>query len=486
MNTHVYNDMYANQNFVAPSDIKIISMLFAPTKQYTDIYRRPYEMNVSAQALSTLETVVGDQIMRGGRVNPLSLANSVPDIMKMSDVPTEKINIANGWDTIRLRFLMEVESVQDGITKISYIQGYSDFHDPSISGRIDPNMPLHINSITNTIRTFNPGSNSYYTRVQSSFNVIYDPYSSSYSIENTTNNHRLLRPKDIVDGMDMNKLTDGHGRNLDTRSLYGALPQESKRGNSVGVQHMSTVINGVLLGNEIADVSHDAGDIFNTASSGLDENNLGSVPFIEALSSITNNIVSVEFTLQQLLTLDPNIENVLTIADNSTPMFNANIANNILDCDVTATMDKVSVEATVATTISESISGLLMDDMLSSIDFSITNMTPNSENVVAISAVKSFIHGIDVTLYADRFISKFEALVMPAITKGNLIGVDLFIHADILGETTIAISLNGNPPEVYRLPTFCNSLFTSMVSMENEYNVLVEDFSQVLSMTNLT
>jgi len=481
-----FNGMYGDQQFVNAVDVRIAKMIFIPTKEYTDVYRRPFEMNTSANSLNALENVIGDQLMRGGNVNPLAIANVVPDIMKLSDVPKEKIQIANGWGTVRLRFIMEVEHMVGTATHVSYIQGYTDYHDPSISGKIDPNMLMHINSITNVIRTTSADTGQMHTRVHSSFNILYDSQSNGYNVENTTESHRLLRPKDIVDGMDMNKIQNAHDNNMDSRSLFGVLPQESKRTNSVGVQHITNVINGVVLGNDMASIGYGESDIMNVATSGLDENNLGGVTFIEALSAITGEVASVEFTLNDLAKLDPGVEQALVIVDTSTPMLNDNMINNILDTTNTAEMGTVSMEATIAATISESVTGLLVDDMLSSIDFSITNMTPNSEQVVAISSSKSFIHGIDVIGYTERFMNKFQALVMPAITKNNLMGVDIFIHADVLGETTIAVALNGDHPVVYRLPTFCNSLYTSMISQEGDYNVLVEDFSQVLAMTNLT
>jgi len=478
------NSMYAGQHMNV-IDINITKILFVPTKQYKDVYRRPFEMNVNAGTLNNLENIIGQQVATGGRVNAVSLANTVPDLMKISDIPTERINIANGWGTVRLRFLMEVES-HDPATQaltISYVQGYSEYHDPSMSGRIDPNMSMYINSITNVVRTVNH-QGMVNTRVLSSFNVLYDAFNRSYSIEDTTISHRLMRPKDVAGGMEVNNIMGNHEVPVNnTRNLYGSIPLESKRLNSVGSMHVSSVINSFILGSNMAEIGHSNNDIFGVASSDLNENNLSEVPLIQALSSLSGDIVTVEFSLNALARLQPDIESKLILVDNNTPMFKQNAT--ILDTDVTADLSTSSIEGTIAVTISEAVSSLLVDEMLSSIDFSITNMTPNSEVVEAVSNVKSFIHGIDVSMYVERFMGKFKALVVNSITKNNLLGVEIFIHADVLGDTTIAVSINGQAPVVYRLPTFCNSLYTSMVGDENTYNNVVDDFSQIMNISQI-
>ncbi len=476
------NNLYSAQIFDSPA-VNITRLILIPTKEYNDVYRRPYEMNINAGVLSTLENVIGKQLERNNSVTAMALAATTPDIMKMSDVPTSMVNIANGWNTSRLRFLMEVESDNDGATMISYIQGYTDYHDPSMFGRIDPRMPMHINSITNVIRTVNNIGNVN-TRVNSSFNVLHDPYSSSYTIENTTMKHRLLRPKDVADGIDSIALSDSGVPITDNRSIYGASAQESKRNNNIGVQHVADVINSFALGKEMTDIGYDVTDMYNVASSGLTENNISTVPFIEALAATTGIIGTVDFDLELLSKINPNLESVLTLVDNNTQMI-SNSPTGILDTMNTERLDTVSMETTIANTISESVTSLLVDEMLSTISFSITNMTPNSEYAIAVSDVKSFIHGIDVASFADRFLNKFKALIMPGVTKNGLLGVDIFISSDVLGETTVAVGLNGNPPIVYRLPTFCNSLYTSMVGDENSYNVLVEDFSHILQIANI-
>lgn len=478
---NTYNNMYQDQ-ILNNQAVNITKLIFIPTKQYNEVYRRPFEVNATANTLTKLENVVGQSLSKGSNISPIAIAQNVPELFKMSDVPTDQIQIANGWGTVRLRFLMEVESDMGNSKYISYIQGYTDYHDPSMLGTIDPKMPMHINSITNTIRTVN-AYNEVTTRVHSSFNVLYDPFTSGYHIENTTNVHRLLRPKDVADGIETNSIYEPGVTATDTRSIFNDVPLESKRLNNIGAKHVSEVINSHISAREMADFGHDEKDVLDAASAASIESNLQDVPFIEALSSLTGMIGTVSFDLEKLNVLKPDLESVLMIIDDRQLV--GDVSNLMLETNITEQLSTVSVESTIANTLSESITGLLVDEMLSTIDFSVTNMTPNSEIIFTVSNVKSFIHGLDITLYVDRFLNKLRTLIMPGITQNNMLGVDIHVHSDILGDTSIGVSLNNNPPIIFRLPTFCNSLYTSMVGSSEQYNNVVEDYDQILQMTNI-
>ena len=479
----VGNGIYENTlNSLNMVNLKINNMVLIPTKRYNDVFRRSYELNATPSSMRGLEQIISNSLNRGTNIDPINIARNANDIFKMSDIPTEQIQIANGWSTIRMRFILEVESEMNNSLHISYIQGYTDYYDPSLSGRIDPNMPMHINTITNTIRTFDHASGLFHTRVNNSLNVIYDNSIKGYAIEDTTNSHKMIRPSDIVEGVRLNKMYESGVNVTNTKTQFGIMPQESKRDNNIASKHLTEVINSHLenVRGEYGSVGSSPADILNITVSSLAENNLYSIPFMDALSNLKGNIETVEFNLSLLEKLDPNIANVTTLVDNSTPTFNANPNMNILDTDMVEDNSIISPEATIANTVGENVTSLLVDDLLSVIDFNITNMSPNSEIVHSVSTVNSFIHDIDLRLYVERFINKFKTLVFPSISNNNMIGIDLFIHADIMAETTIAISINQAPMVVFRMPTFCNSLFSSMVTDNNKFDVMVDDFANIL------
>lgn len=463
--------------------VHINKILFIPTKEYNDVFRRPFEVNVTAENMMSLENTIGQQLERSARLNPISMANAVPNLLRMSDIAGPMVGIANGWGTVRLRFLIEVEKqTGPGTFELCYVQGFTDYHDPSLYGRVDPKMPMHINSITNVIRNITP-DNRILTRVLNSFNILSDPYGRGYTIEDTSVKHRMLRPKDVSDGIHANSIVGSqYITTTDIRSAYGAMPFESKRSNVIAPVHVAEIFNSFLYSKESTNIGYDTDDLFDPASAKLEERNMMRTSFIEALSNLTGIPGTVTFDLSMLQLLRPDLENVLHITDNSMQPINQ---NSLLDTAHTERLDVVSMENSIANLLSENISSLLLEEMLSVIDFSITNMTSNSQLVHAISNAKSFIHGIDIVIYAERFMEKLKTLVMPTVTKGNLIGVEIYAHADIVGDTTIGVSLNGAAPIVFRLPTFCNSLYTPIISDDNNYNTVVNDMSNILSIAGI-
>lgn len=464
--------------------VVINSVMLIPTKEYNNVYNRSLEINATPTNMMYLENTIADQLSRSSRISPIALANNVPDIIKISDMAGSLVNIANGWSTIRLRFVIEVEKqTGPGTWEICYVQGFTDYHDPSIRGKIDPNMPMHINSITNVIRNITP-DNRVMTRVVGSFNILSDPYGTGYTVENTTQKHKLLRPKDISDGIQKNSMVGFNNiETTDIRSTYGSgIPSESKRTNSISSVNLAEVFNAFIYAKEATSIGYDVDDLFNPASSKLNEQQMLRTSFVEAISNITGMPGTVTFNLNMLQMLRPDVESILVYADNTTPMYNQNA---ILDSNNTERLDGFNIESTIANTLAENVSSLLLEELLSTISFSITNMTPNSELVHSITYANSFIHGIDIVIYAERFIDKLKTLVMPGITKHNMIGVELFVHADIVGDTTIAVGINGAQPIVYRLPTFCNSLYTPIISNENNYNVVVGDMTNMLTVAGI-
>jgi len=477
MNLNMF-DMNTNSN------LTIEKVILIPTKSYRDVSRRSYEVNVNDGNLEKIMGVV-ERAIQFQEVTAAGVAKGASNILKISDVPTEKVNIVNGWSTVRLRFLLIASTPISAGKEISYVQGYSDYYDPSmLSGAIDPQMMFTINSITTVIQTTRANTNFIDTRISSSFNILYDPTRNSYSVEDTTMEHKLLRPKDVHGDISTLKINETNNiMHEDVRSRYGTIPQVSSRDNGVPAEFMSKMINSFNTGLDYSAASYSEGSAFTTASDMLAETDLDSIPFMLSLIRLTGNVTGVvRFNLDTLAKINPNVASNINLIDNNTQM----VSNNIINGTDSEDLGAISIEGTIAATVIDSCNSILADECLSSIDFSITNMTSNSQLVHAVSNAASFINGLDTRPYIGRFINKFKMLTMPGITQNNLIGVNLFIHVDTLGESVVTVSVNNAPEVVFRTPTFCNSLYSSNVTTNHKHDQLVADMAQVLTVSNYT
>ena len=479
-----------NMEFNTPfttTEIVVRRLILVPVKQQRDVFRRSFEVgNLDNRSLGNLENIIGNSLEGKSKISAAAIANASPNLFKQSDVPTDLVAIANGWSTPRLRFLLETSSIDpsDGFEIKTFIQGYSDYHDPSMqTNSIDPNMSLHINSVVNVKTAVAPGTNHTTSRVIGSFNIISDNNGGSY-VEDFSNDLKLIRPMDVFNTINARQQY-GDENVIDTRNGVSSMCAVSRRSNNIGSDHISKVINSVVNAKLISDVGHNPADMLMTGSVNTSEQNPQNTPLIECLSASTGIPAPTVFTVNQLLELDGNLPNVTYLQGNEQTIYNETSAEySALSTNDTEYMDTATIEASIATTVSDSLSSLLMESMISKASMTITNMIPGMDTQFIFSDVKSFMGEIvDVGPYANIVKEKFLTLIMPVITKNNAIGIDLVIEVDVLGSTSVGISVNGNPQIVYRLPTFSDALYSPVITNAANQGAITTDMQDILGVT---
>jgi hypothetical protein len=66
----------------------------------------------------------------------------------------------------------------------------------------------------------------------------------------------------------------------------------------------------------------------------------------------------------------------------------------------------------------------------------------------------------------EVFKHKLESEIIYDFTYGNQIGYTLDIRSDMFGETSISLSLDGEPEVIYVVPTFCDSLISPIANVD--------------------
>jgi hypothetical protein len=472
-------------NMPQGNNVKINNFLLIPTKKsYRDVYQRSFELNAQVSTLSKLEAVFNNSgVGRNAKVIDNQIANAIPEISRLQANPMGRADIPNGWGTQRIRFILEVESIVNGLIMVSYIQGFSEYHDPSFSGYIDPRMQFYVNSVTNVVKMLDPTSGTYRVMPKNTFNVITD-LAGGQKYQEIDNNFdlKLLRPKDIMENLEsIDFASDQNDMVIDTTGgINSGSGDASNRANNDPIKHFTKTLNAFIDAKNNSEVTTDHKDILRTASSLVEETNILSIPFFYALHTVSGDFSPSKFTLEVMQSIDPGLSSKTHMIDNATDIALVN-NNTMLDTMDTADMLQPTAETMKATVIAQSINSIMLDQLLSSISVSITNQTGGY--IVALTDVKSFIEGIDVTAYANRAVSQIEAVLMPLVTDGNLTMIEAFITADILGDTTIGISVNMQPNVVYRFPTFADSLYSPVVSSADNKARTINDFSNILDMT---
>ena len=464
-----------NQPVVEPTVVD--KLIMVPTQQQHGVVQRQMHVSTTQHDINILDAMIHDT--PSGRISEIDVANQLPTIMTMSNTPSRVIDIENGWDTKRFRFILITSThKKDGGILRSYFQGYTNYADVSIGGLIDPRTRLTINSVINTMITFDPITNEPFTRILSAFNVIYNSLTKKFDIRSDNETLRLLRPTDVIKDSAY-LMMSGAGENvinLDNR--HASVPKASKAKNKIGSNHITSVLNALVIGKSSTDIGYDDKDLYATAGGIVNEVNLSNIPFISLVSDIVNEVTAVEFDLSVLEVITPNVGEVITVGDTKGPP----IADASLFTGDVASLGEISKEATIAATVAEAATGMLMESMLTRATFSITNMTSDPIPIYTVSEFDSIIPGIDKVKLMNQFINKLIYVLMPQITEGDLIGLEVMASIDILGDARISVLISGGIPTVFSIPAYADSLFTSVVSDAQMHTNSMSEYENLTSL----
>jgi len=460
-------------------------MLIPSRDDYKNIYQRSYEVNARQNDLDKVQAVFSmNDVGNNGRITDVSVASSLNNIVKISDTTTGVVDIPYGWNTQRLRFLMEVEqNVGNGIV-VSYLQGFSEYHDPTLSGLIDPAMKFHINSITNVTKTPNPMTGLMQIRLTGTYNVISDlaggtKYEELNGGPGQTSDLKLIRPNDIIEDISLVELSNGGAVDtLNRLGVVGNTVETSRKGNNDSIKFFTNTLNQVITSKSLADSSSDLQDVMKTASQNTVESAITSNPFIYALHRMTGVEAPTSFTMGQLEMLDPGVgSKTYKTADGPAVGY----AQTIMDTNNTSDMLQPTIENKIATQVANSIASMMAENLTTKLSINITNMS--GVNIAVPTSFNSFIDGVDIVGYVNRIVARCENVLLPDLTHNGLILLNINVEADLLGDTTVVVEYEMQPAIVFRFPVFTDSLYTPVITDSVGRKTMGDDMANLIDAT---
>lgn len=453
--------------------LSLVKLTLIPTRKegYQNVYQRSFDVTARADDIATVERLLSSPTQMGNQnLSNVAIANELTNVVTLSTMPTGRkpIDIPNGWGTERLRFLLEVEEDKQGIVEVSYIQGYTDYSDLSSSGLIDPNMKFYINSISIVDKIFTQTGVKIVPSRQ--FNVITDNKGVSRFQEVDNANDRLIRPKDIMEDMLTIQMYGADFPNIiNTTGNISCGVHTNSKVNNDPISYLSKTMNGFIKGKSLSSISHETNDVLRTASANLSEPEISRVGFIQALHAITHVIQATVFDARVLETMDPTIgsRTFLIPAKNSTASYCETPHQsmiNFMDSNDTCEMLNPTVENLKAASIVFSVNSMMADNLLSRIDLSLTNNTYNGQLVVTPLNGSSLMDGIDQVACLERTCNQIELLLGPSLTDRGQTIITAYVSSELIGDTTISISVNNGPYVLFRYPVFADSTFAPVIS----------------------
>ncbi|NTV77644.1 MAG: hypothetical protein HGA25_00495, partial [Clostridiales bacterium] len=379
----------------------------------------------------------------------------------------------NNWvSTKKFIFLLKVKSLDPtGVEINSYIQGYTEFDGITSSGHIDAGMVHFINNVIETT-TMTLNTPLGVIRKEKLYRI-YNVFSNGGFNEMFTQ-----RPSDVLENinlLNMSQMINDPGlitqhmgsymNSVDTKALSSGVD------NNITTEYLSKILTTGLHDVKNKDIFINSYEINNgiAPEARLPEPSVHDNRFLKYISRAAGfKIVREFFTFQTLMQVDPTIYNRFKVI---------NLTKNYVDPTMMQTpevgdywhgQDAVTVKAY---SLIENAVSLATKYGFNKIYFTASNMSnPMQVAEVFITNFNSFInleeHEFNYLL--EIFKEKFITEIFLSETNGGILPMHLEAYIDLLGTSKINLTFAGFPSNWFTIPTFANSLFAPVVSIDKQ------------------
>lgn len=439
---------------------KICKALFVETGTYNDLVSRPWDTHVDIPVLHAFQ-----EATRGGTsISAATLSGVAGAMMRPQTEGEGLIAIANGWDTRRLRFMLEIEHEQSfGGRLRQYVTGYTN-HVGVVTGMngqtiIDPNMMLYLNnSITLTsVQEQTPMGIILRSTVADVSHVLSGTYAPAFN--GNGNVTHTMRPEDVFSTMSLGVLSDTSNV-FDGRTTFAqGMVKKSARNNGSAPTYLSKVLNAHQYGMSLdQNNGADLVEVTNNARGMVLEGLVADDMFLGRLSRETSLSQGSSLTYSELCSLDSTLDSRVVVSLSKPTVQDTHRRGD------TENWNNRMPETVAATMLCSSVPSLMTQLMLTGIAFMATNRTMTGEYDVRILGQKSFVEGMDLTPYLQMFQQRLEVEVLRNLSSNNQIPFAVTMQCDLLGETTVDISIGDGPMVPFNNPQFSDALSAPVVT----------------------
>lgn len=445
-------------------DISTIKCIMKETTRYDNVHRRPFVTNYDGEIAEAMRQATDS----GTRTTVDALSSVAGSFLQPSSVPGGIANIDNGFSEKRFSFMMEFKEQSQLGSGMRYIlSGYSDYLGASrMTGNIhlDPNMKLYINNIftirDTQMRTAN-SNNTIQSNMVDGLHVLHNPNCNDYMRQ--VQPVYTQRPEDVYAKIAFNNddiMNYAQQCNLtDDRNVVTEISTASRRHES-RPRYLSDSINAYQT------ASHDDGsymsedsNIWDNARDKVREKPVNSNRLMQLIQA-RSSLMSVGYvTYSELCSIVPDLDSKNTVLYN-TPVQEA----KEYQPGQGESWGVVSQEAIAATIIQQTVPSLMSDALIVGFGFKATNNTITGEHVITPYLVNSFTENLNMEPYVRYLLDRLRREVLDDISKGGQIAYSVDCRMDMMYDSHIVISLNGEPDVYFAAPSFCDGLYTPIIT----------------------
>lgn len=461
----LHHDQPIQQYFAAKSFF-VESGTYQPPALRT--YTTSYDDTVVQRYLSNTQN--------GTQIVPNAFADISSSILRPSAVPTGMVMIENGWNERRMTFIIEVlipdHFSQD--TRSVVFTGYTDHTDVSPLKKVfDPNMKLFFNTSTiiSTITQRQANGTIIKRRAMLDSSHLLDANAMA-NIQACTNdpyNQGTLwyaTPRNVINEMNnINNQNMTQSNLFDFRARSGTMDvQRSRRENAVPTTYLSKILRGVSseMSNMTYGMAEDENIAMQNAAAGVSERHNDEDPVLMEILLAANYNHQGFATWAQLCAIIPNLDQETLFSTRSSKI----VQTNLPDAESGNFSNWVGVgpETVIANQIAQLIPALMTSCMIGTINFAFTNDNLTMTPTIGITGGQTMIDGVHITQVSAQFESRFNNEIAPQITDQGRSLINMIVQCGLGTETFISISRNGEAEVPFCAPTFCDALYTPILS----------------------
>lgn len=447
--------------------------LFTETGTYNDDFNRPFVPQVTSDTRDRLQR----QTEMGNNLSISAVASAAAEIMRPQSMVESAVNVVNGWDNRKFRFMLEIEHPTIGGSRVvDLISGYTDYTGISQqTNNMDPGLRLYINSVTGITEYTRIGQDGRQYRdvhVRESNQVMSGYFNPAARI-----NQYFLAPQDLFDGIGLNNALGGlaDSRDLatiDSRGTALDAPRLSNRSNNHGGSYLSRVLGAYSGSLRSASMSEDnMSTVMKSAKSSVADRHICEVQSLDQLMQRTDLQHNQCVTWGELLAIQPNLENLTHVAFNRGNV----VMDRLAERGNTENWDSITNETIAATIIRNTIPALMNDCKLTKVAFTATNDLANNFNGQQYSVVMADANSFAKILEIDSpvmqknlnaFTHRVATELMPGLSHNNMMLCTVNVRCDLWGDTYIDVSLNGGPMIPFSNAQWADSLSAPIVTID--------------------
>lgn len=465
---------------------RVRQLVMTETNAYDQQFRRPYETVVTPE----VEQMVHERVDKVGPVVASNIAGIANRFIMPSATPEQAVQMINGWGSRKLRFMLMLDHVgATGIEITQVITGWSEHFDPSYEGSMDLDLTFFTNStmILRRVTARTAVGNREYYNVSDSAHVIVD--NSFQGIHQPEKNYRM-RPADVYSTMTRTVLGQQNNDVNDTRTLVTSQPVKSYRSNSNTTAYAANLLNSYkdALGMDAFGQTED--QILSAARGNAHELSMVQDAFLNAISKMRGAPIGNTFTMRELLRLDEHaLDNDIAMmtmpgqASAMNPQAQAEFFNNTSQL---SGWGGSNLYTQIATILSHSVPAIMVECAISKIALHCTNQNDFRTAEIWISQMQDFPQmagtSIDMSQFIQHFRRKLETEVLNDISHNSTVDYEIHMQLDLLGESIIQLSMYGDRPETFVVPSFCDALLVPIITNNDARALtLASDFQNLFN-----